>query len=1004
MKLVTILKNYIFSKGGKKMLIKEHTKLQLSVLLAFILIFSTFASAFAAPASQFYDSETGRELTLSQVLEGIKDKSIKYENLYKIDGERYINLKELSDAEEQAILAYMTQSGKELSDIIESIKNGDQEVLNGLANLVAEETAKVEAKTKEDLTPLKIESVNAINGKVTVEFNKEVTELPEGLVVLKDGEALELEADAFVVVEGKVEITVPLIEATEEEQTIVYSVKLGEAKAVAAEAVVIPAREKTDVEKVEAMIEALPEVKDLTKEDISKVGEARDAYEKLSEEQKAQVKNYDKLDALLKEAEKIYNQDLANIVIEMIANLDPTSETFAESVATAREAYDGLTPEQKELVTNYDLLVAAEESLKSVTVVKVSAIDKTKVVTVKATAPNAEEGATANVAIFAYDEEGVRGETAVATETDVEIVEGAIEVEFETLETGSYVAVVTVGEEEAELDFTLDFKAVDAAVDAVNKADTQIKLRDALNKPEFFDGVNNDLIVKYFDKMKEKTYKTIAEIQKDIDTVNEEAGAEDLVAEIETALEVKDQIKLYELLSGANFVDEDENPIVVDADLIGLYETKLNGITEGLSVDKIKAAILEVNNEPINAVNNANSADEMKTAIEKYAERLGLATGEGSDYAKLIPGRDRSVSVDLYNNRQYEEDGKYTLERLQAIFNDIVATRLVTQASMDLVNKADELQDIGYVTMLLDRFKEANYTQHSSHKISDKIDYLQGLVDRYDALEGEKVTINEEVVDAQKAVLDKIIEAKNDGFRRSEHTTDALENALNEVEELIAPQKATEAVHALFATKVEDGKEVIDETKLAEGVTQADIDAASKLVEALPDDKDKSTKAGLQELIDKAQELFDVKSINDAIAAEDAVTLQNLIVELNVTEFVNLTKDQRAEIGAFMIRESKGEDYEEVTSTTDFADNVETAITLYLEKIGAFNTAANKEYPGTADDKAAVIAAIKDVMDLEGLTAIEELDLAEAIFEAKPEDGYAVRTIAEIKAIVEANL
>jgi hypothetical protein len=375
MKLVTILKNYIFSKGGKKMLIKEHTKLQLSVLLAFILIFSTFASAFAAPASQFYDSETGRELTLSQVLEGIKDKSIKYENLYKIDGERYINLKELSDAEEQAILAYMTQSGKELSDIIESIKNGDQEVLNGLANLVAEETAKVEAKTKEDLTPLKIESVNAINGKVTVEFNKEVTELPEGLVVLKDGEALELEADAFVVVEGKVEITVPLIEATEEEQTIVYSVKLGEAKAVAAEAVVIPAREKTDVEKVEAMIEALPEVKDLTKEDISKVGEARDAYEKLSEEQKAQVKNYDKLDALLKEAEKIYNQDLANIVIEMIANLDPTSETFAESVATAREAYDGLTPEQKELVTNYDLLVAAEESLKSVTVVKVSAIN-----------------------------------------------------------------------------------------------------------------------------------------------------------------------------------------------------------------------------------------------------------------------------------------------------------------------------------------------------------------------------------------------------------------------------------------------------------------------------------------------------------------------------------------------------------------------------------------------------------------------------------------------------
>jgi hypothetical protein len=41
-----------------------------------------------------------------------------------------------------------------------------------------------------------------------------------------------------------------------------------------------------------------------------------------------------------------------------------------------------------------------------------SAIDTTKVVIVKATAPNAEEGATATVSIFAYDEEGVRGETA----------------------------------------------------------------------------------------------------------------------------------------------------------------------------------------------------------------------------------------------------------------------------------------------------------------------------------------------------------------------------------------------------------------------------------------------------------------------------------------------------------------------------------------------------------------------------------------------------------------
>jgi len=76
-----------------------------------------------------------------------------------------------------------------------------------------------------------------------VTFSEAVEEVPEGLVVYKDGEAMDLAADAFAVVDGKVEVTVPVVEQTLEEQSIVYSVKLGDADAVAAEAVVIPANE-----------------------------------------------------------------------------------------------------------------------------------------------------------------------------------------------------------------------------------------------------------------------------------------------------------------------------------------------------------------------------------------------------------------------------------------------------------------------------------------------------------------------------------------------------------------------------------------------------------------------------------------------------------------------------------------------------------------------------------------------------------------------------------------
>lgn len=82
---------------------------------------------------------------------------------------------------------------------------------------------------------------SAINGTVTVTFAEAVTEVPEGLVILKDGVDLALAADAFAVADGKVVATVPVVTPTQVEQSVVYSAKVGDGDAVAADAIVIAA-------------------------------------------------------------------------------------------------------------------------------------------------------------------------------------------------------------------------------------------------------------------------------------------------------------------------------------------------------------------------------------------------------------------------------------------------------------------------------------------------------------------------------------------------------------------------------------------------------------------------------------------------------------------------------------------------------------------------------------------------------------------------------------------
>jgi len=86
---------------------------------------------------------------------------------------------------------------------------------------------------------------------------------------------------------------------------------------------------------------------------VSKVNSARKDYDKLSKDQKKYI---DSIDVLLK-YEPVSN------VVELISKLKSSSSTFLQDTAKVRSLYDALPADLQQYVTNYHLLQAAESSI-----------------------------------------------------------------------------------------------------------------------------------------------------------------------------------------------------------------------------------------------------------------------------------------------------------------------------------------------------------------------------------------------------------------------------------------------------------------------------------------------------------------------------------------------------------------------------------------------------------------------------------------------------------------
>ena len=164
-----------------------------------------------------------------------------------------------------------------------------------------------------------------------------------------------------------VKVTWPAITAAE--LANVGDVKFeGEVEGTATKAMltihVLKAPDDPAVDAVKELIDAIGEV---TLDSGDAIDAARTAYDKLPEAKKVLVDNYEKLTAAEEAYTALVDAAAAKAVDDLIDAIGEVTLESGDAIKAARAAYDALTDTQKELVKNYEKLLAAEELYEELT-------------------------------------------------------------------------------------------------------------------------------------------------------------------------------------------------------------------------------------------------------------------------------------------------------------------------------------------------------------------------------------------------------------------------------------------------------------------------------------------------------------------------------------------------------------------------------------------------------------------------------------------------------------
>ena len=162
-----------------------------------------------------------------------------------------------------------------------------------------------------------------------------------GEVTLESGDAIEAAREAYdALTDTQKELVKNYEKLTAAEEAYAAMVDAAAAKAA------------------EDLIDAIGEV---TLESGDAIKAARAAYDALTDTQKELVKNYEELTAAEEAYTALVDAAAAKAVDDLIDAIGEVTADSGDAIKAARAAYDALTDTQKELVKNYEKLLAAEE-------------------------------------------------------------------------------------------------------------------------------------------------------------------------------------------------------------------------------------------------------------------------------------------------------------------------------------------------------------------------------------------------------------------------------------------------------------------------------------------------------------------------------------------------------------------------------------------------------------------------------------------------------------------
>ena len=128
-------------------------------------------------------------------------------------------------------------------------------------------------------------------------------------------------------------------------------------------AIILNVTESGTNDPVKRVIALIDDIGDVTLDKEDEIKLAREEYAKLSSALQKNVSNYNKLTEAEQTLDDLKNHAEISNVVDLIEKIGSLTPEIQDDVEAAREAYDNLTEEQKADVSNYEELLAAEKYL-----------------------------------------------------------------------------------------------------------------------------------------------------------------------------------------------------------------------------------------------------------------------------------------------------------------------------------------------------------------------------------------------------------------------------------------------------------------------------------------------------------------------------------------------------------------------------------------------------------------------------------------------------------------